>query len=67
MVTFYKKNNYIVRTNEREVEVRCLSTDEKPTVLPNGNPIANGTSLFEIDTGKLFLYNSENEQWNEVE
>lgn len=48
-----------------EVEFRGLSTDDKPTTL-KGSPIGNGSVFIEIDTGKLFMYDLENEQWNEV-
>ncbi len=37
----------------------CLSTDTKPT----GGRIANGSILMEMDTGTLYLYDAENEEW----
>lgn len=42
-------------------DVRCLSTDEKPT-----NRIANGSTLIEIDTGERFLFDSGEKRWNPV-
>lgn len=40
-------------------DIRCLSTDEKPT-----DKIANGSTLIEIDTGESFLFDSESKSWN---
>ena len=42
-------------------DVRCLSTDEKPT-----ENIKNGSSLIEMDTGKKFLFDADNVRWIEV-
>lgn len=67
MISIYEKSN--VRTKqgveEKEIEFRGLSTDEKPTTIGE-EPIANGTSFIEIDTGTVFLYDSESQEWNEV-
>lgn len=43
-----------------------LSTDTpKPTgKLANGLDIPNGAAFLEIDTGDLYLYDAENEEWN---
>ena len=43
------------------VELRGLSTDDKPT-----EDITNGCVFIEIDTGKIFMYDEENEQWKEI-
>ena len=47
------------------VELRGLSTDEKPLEI-NGKVIENGSSFIEIDTGKIYMYDLENQEWNEV-
>jgi len=47
------------------VELRGLKDDTKPKTIENGI-VENGSSYLEIDTGKLFLYDLENEEWNEV-
>ena len=39
-----------------------LHDDEKPT----GDDITNGSVFVEIDTGKVYFYDAENEQWLEV-
>lgn len=39
----------------------CLSTDTKPT----GEYIANGSQLKELDTSKLYFYDSDNGVWRE--
>ena len=41
-------------------EIRCLSTDTKPT------NVSNGSSLIEMDTGKIYLFDQENTEWMEV-
>lgn len=47
------------------VELRGLEADTKPTTIENGI-VENGSSFLEIDTGKLFMYDLENEEWKEV-
>lgn len=54
-----QENNYI------NVELRGLSTDTKPTTA-NGENIDNGSTFIEIDTGKIYFYDLENEQWKEI-
>ena len=56
MVTILRKIVYDQWTHD----VRCLSTDTKPT-----EHIANGSSLVEMDTGKVYFYDADNEQWLE--
>ncbi len=43
-------------------DVRCLSTDEKPT-----ENIKNGSTLIEIDTGTEFLFDADSGTWNSVD
>lgn len=56
----------IVKKNEVDnlfwntVELRCLSTDSKPTDVPNGSV------LLEMDTGKVFIFNGANSTWIEL-
>ena len=67
MVSIYKNDNIKI-TEEGEVisaELRGLSTDTKPTEIGN-KVIANGSVFIEIDTGKIFFYDLENEQWKEA-
>jgi hypothetical protein len=42
-------------------DVRCLSTDTKPT-----EGIKNGSTCIEMDTGKMYVYDAEGEQWYEM-
>lgn len=46
-------------------ELRGLSTDEKPTVVKN-QKVENGSMFIEINTGKIFLFDLENQQWKEL-
>lgn len=45
----------------RSAELVGLSTDTKPT----GMTVGNGWSFIEMDTGKVFFYNAEDEEWLE--
>ena len=65
MITYYKKSNTITKRDQNELEVRGLSTDEKPTKI-DGKDTPNGTIFLEIDTGKIYMYDLENEQWKEM-
>jgi len=66
MITIYEKNNAsLLNGSEKELELRGLSTDTKPTTI-GGKTISNGTSFIEIDTAKLYIFDKENEEWNEV-
>jgi hypothetical protein len=42
-------------------DVRCLSTDRKPT-----EDIKNGSTCLEIDTGKRYAFDAENSEWHEL-
>lgn len=45
----------------KSFDLRGLSTDSKPTSVPNGS------SFIEIDTGKGYLFDEENKQWIELQ
>ena len=63
MITVYRENG-LALTEEGtlvEKEYRGLSTDTKPT-----ENITNGSVFVEIDTGKLYMYDLDNELWKEV-
>ena len=59
------------RTRELEgekktlMELRGLSTDEKPTEISNTS-IDNGSVFIEIDTGKLYMFDLDSEEWKEI-
>lgn len=68
MVTVGKIERNIFGQNGEEkvlVELRGLSTDTKPTEL-DGQKIENGSTFVEIDTGKIYMYDLENEDWKEI-
>ena len=46
--------------NKPILELRGLSTDTKPT------DVSNGSIYIEINTGKVFMFDAENEQWKEI-
>lgn len=53
---------------------RGLSTDTKPTPTSEATteggkvikPNLNGSTYFEIDTGKLFMFDGDSETWKEL-
>lgn len=67
MVSIYKVENTNITPSDSYIsaELRGLSTDEKPTEA-NGKKIANGSVFIEIDTGKIYFFDLENETWEEV-
>jgi len=48
------------------LELRGLSTDEKPTEIENGT-IENGSTFIEIDTGNVFIYDIVSKEWKVIE
>lgn len=70
MVTIYniKKSEMINHPNGEVfylLELRGLSSDEKPVEIENGT-IENGSIFIEIDTGDVYIFDSENKEWNVV-
>lgn len=67
MISIYKidKTNYEKGEEKMSVELRGLSTDEKPINI-GSTIVDNGSAFIEIDTGKVFLYDLENEEWEEI-
>lgn len=66
MVTIHSiRKNTLSETPLLQVELRGLSTDDKPIALNNGD-IDNGSVFIEIDTGVVCLYDMENKSWEEV-
>lgn len=57
----------LVKEGERQVtncmEFVCRSTDIKPTRQYNGFVIPNGSTIKEIDTGAIFVYDESNKSW----
>jgi len=67
MITIQKIENKRTVGGDEAVntELRGLSTDTKPTEIAD-KIIDNGSLFIEIDTGKIFFYDLENQQWKEV-
>ena len=67
MITIYnvKKSEMINHPNGEVfylLELRGLSTDEKPIEIENGT-IENGSVFIEIDTQKVYIYNIVTKEW----
>lgn len=63
MITVYR-NNGLAMTEEGNLvdkEYRGLSTDTKPT-----ENVVNGAIFVEIDTGKISMFDLDNEEWKEI-
>lgn len=65
MITIFRKENVSTKGNEREIEIKGLSTDTKPTEI-NSKEITNGTVFIEIDTGDIYMYDAVSSQWKEL-
>ena len=68
MISIYKTETIKRKPNNTSfvrVELRGLSTDNKPTSVGE-KVVDNGSVFIEIDTGKMYLYDLDNEQWKEV-
>lgn len=66
MVTIFKMENTQTKEGKEYFtgEIRCLSTDEKPTKVGD-KYVDNGTQLVEINTGKIYFFDLDNQQWKE--
>lgn len=68
MITIIKREKAILKGEKTAsiVELRGLSTDTKPTTISEDEVIENGSIFIEIDTGKVYLFDLENQEWKEV-
>lgn len=48
---------------ERSAEFYGKSTDIKPTVDANGQPLVNGSVFVEIDTSEVYFYDEATQTW----
>lgn len=69
MITIAKNENTKIVGDNRYilVELRGLSTDEKPIMYDEeiDSYIDNGSIFIEMDTGKIYFYDLDNEEWLE--
>lgn len=67
MISLFKTEKLLNKNDGDYIscELRGLSTDEKPTEV-DGKIINNGSMFIEIDTGKLYLYDLESQEWKEI-
>lgn len=57
MLTLNSKR--LVTDNTYRIDGTCLSSDTKPT----DDNISNGSTLLEMDTATLYMYDAENKTW----
>lgn len=64
MISIYKTDNIKIGEEDTTIygELRGMSTDTKPTEI-DGKAIGNGCVFIEIDTGKLFFFDADSEEW----
>ncbi len=63
MVSIYKvEKSKLGNGGKFLVELRGLSTDEKPSTI-NGGTILNGSVFIEIDTQDIYFFDEENTTW----
>jgi len=67
MITIYKTDNKRIAKGGKFIagEFRGLSSDEKPTTI-NNLLVDNGSMFVEINTGKIYLYDLDNKEWEEI-
>ena len=53
-------------TNDHCFDLRGLSTDTPKPTEWGGVSIGNGSTFFEIDTGKLYIFDADGATWVEV-
>lgn len=63
MVTMSKYGNTI---NRVWMELYGLSTDEKPIEKFENVYIGNSSTFYEMDTKKVYIYDEENHEWDDV-
>ena len=51
------------KDNRLPVEIRGLSTDDKPIETIEGIAIENGSVFLEIDTGDVYFFDIDTKQW----
>ena len=55
----------ITNVNELVIELRGLSTDKKP-LKKDYKFLGNGSTMLEMDTAKVFMYDAANDRWIEI-
>ena len=66
MISLYKNHSVLNAENDKpQVIVTCNSSDTKPTIT-DFPEITNGSALIETDTGAIFFYDGDNDEWNEA-
>lgn len=63
MITIEKYNGQIKYS---KLELNGLSTDEKPIENFNGYVMSNGSTFYEMDTKKVYIYDEQNKKWWDV-
>lgn len=57
---------HIDSRNKEELSFVGLSTDIKPIEKFGSTVVINGSTFFEINTGKVFIFDESGKKWNEV-
>lgn len=59
-------NAYMDAPSHAKMELVCKSTDDKPTKTFEDRAIGNGSTLYEMDTKKIYIYDEDEHKWWEM-
>lgn len=54
------------QSNTDVLEIVGLANDTKPIQTYQNQPITNGSTFLEMDTGKVFIYSAGDDTWYEM-
>lgn len=56
-------NTYMDAPSHAKMELVAKSTDSKPIKTFDGRAIGNGSTLYEMDTKKIYIYDEDEHKW----
>lgn len=59
-------STYMDSPSHSKMELVCKSSDVKPIQMFEDRPIGNGSTLYEMDTQKIYIYDEEDHKWWEM-
>ena len=59
-------NTYMDAPSHAKMELVAKSTDSKPIKIFDGRAIGNGSTLYEMDTKKIYIYDEDEHKWWEM-
>jgi len=65
LITIVKVSNISI-DGTAVFEFRCKSSDDKPVGFYDVAIVGNGSTLTEMDTSKVYMFDGENQSWGEL-